>query len=192
MPLQLSRTASIMGLTLVGAWSGLAFGLGTLLSAPLDDVHPTSAVSIQRALRTASFDVMDTDPCTKELVEVEPRLTILIVKNGEAGGTSSEVEVRIENHPGTAAMDGISPLVRHFAFDVTWIGGTPSTHSFRTPLAGRHGSLDLVVDLVGTLDAGRNASFSMSSSRIDARRSPCSTVPAGQAVPQLVKLVLAN
>jgi hypothetical protein len=193
MPLQPSRTTGILGLILVGAWSGLAFGLGALLSVPLGDDHSASDVSVQRRLRTASFDVRGADPCTDEPVEVEPRLTILIVRNGEAGSTSTDVEARLENHPGTSPMDGINPLVRHLAFDSTQSGDTPYIHSLRTPLAGRHSSLELVVDLVGGIDARGNVSLSMSSAQIDLRRSHCSILPPSQQPKtHLVQYLLAN
>jgi hypothetical protein len=192
MPLQPLLTTSFMGLILVGAWSGLAFGLGTLLSVPPEDDSPGSATSVQHGFRSDSFDVRSTDPCTDELVEVEPRLTMFFVKNGEAGGTSIDVDVRLENHPGTAPIEGIDPLVRHFAFDATPISGAPYAHSLRTPLAGRHSSLDLVVDLVGGINVRGDVSLSISSSRIDVRRSTCSTLPPGQPVIQLVQFLLAN
>ena len=135
----------------------------------------------------ALIDVSGIDPCTAEPVKVLARLAVAIVQNGEAGGTSADVEVRLENlsgnelvesQPGTARPEAIDPLVRHFSVYTVPPSIAPYVHPLRTPLAGRYSSLDLAVDLQATIDDRGEASLSMVEPRIDDQRSPCNTSPA--------------
>ena len=104
---------------------------------------------------------------------------IVVALDGSGTGGHADVEVRLENQRGTPPTEGIAPLVRRFAPYTTPISGTPYVHSLRTPLAGRHGSLDVVVDLQGAIDDRGEVSLSVVDGRIDERRSPCGKSPPG-------------
>ena len=70
MPLHPSRATSMMSIVLVGAWSGLALGLGALLSGPTEDARSARVASEEWRSSNISIDVSGVDPCTDEPVRV--------------------------------------------------------------------------------------------------------------------------
>jgi len=177
MPPQPSQTTITMGILLAGAWTVLAWGLGAILSVPLAEPDRASASS-----EIISVQATGTDPCTGELVNVEGRLTTNVIPDGEAGGTSVDAVLRLENYPGTPHNKGIEPLIQRLFFYKTPLSSTPSVFVVRTPLAGRSGYLDLVVNLLGGVTDRGDVSLSPSSARIDVQRSPCSGSPPSPLV----------
>ena len=98
----------------------------------------------------------------------------------------------VETRPGAVLTEAFEPLDRRFAPYSIPIAGIPNVHPLRTPLAGRHNSLDLAVDLVGAVDDNEQAILWMAGPRIDGLRSPCSTStpsPPRQPVTHDVRLL---
>lgn len=191
-----SRTTVLAVLGLAGAWSGLALGLGTMLAMPLDETRRVPTTSIQRRLLSSTITVAGRDPCTQEALEVEALLAFVILPEHEMGGMRADVEVELRSPSGaTGSVYGIEPLQRGFSFWIDSIGNTMNVGSLRTPLVGRHSLLDLVVDLVGGVDAQGEVRLSAAGARIDTQRERCNaSLPDGPGHPlgQLVERLLAN
>ena len=134
--------ANLTTVVLVGSWSALALGLGTILPSPRPDGHLRSQAPLPRQALIMMVHAAGADPCTGEHVVVEARLTIEITRQIDAGIVTTTVDVRLENDPSTEPTVEIAPLRRPVALDAP-----RRIDAVRTPLAGRHHNLDLVVDL---------------------------------------------
>jgi hypothetical protein len=176
---QPSRATITMGILLAVAWTALAYGLGAILSGLLREPDPASASSAGRDPGSISVKATGTDPCTGKLVNVEARLTIKMIQDGETGGTSADADVRLENFPGTSPSEGIRPAIRHLSIFKTPLSSKPFVTTVRTPLAGRLSYVELVVELVGGVTDRGEVSLSLASARIEAQPLPCGSSPPG-------------